>query len=281
MNRNQLPSVQGEFAFALRPGEESVAEAETPLGYSYACVNRKVTIRDARPIANELSLEREGFKTVAHKISCANERDPEVLRRKYLEEMAPFIHDYFKASWVTTVDLGGVALRTVGAEEAFFRTDEGTDKRLVRAGGAGFVHIDYAPVSGPMIAARDTQLLGQEIRPYSRLMIIQAWRALSPPPQSFPVAFCDSSSIRPEDVLETPFDKYGVKCKVSVLHHNPEQRWYYFPEMTADEFILFKGYDSKSHDRPWSAHAAFDNRAAYPHAKPRSSIECRFYVYDE
>src|SRR5262249_19287760 len=61
--------------------------------------------------------------------------------------------------------------------------------------------------------------------------------------------------------------------------YNPAQRWYYFPEMTADEVILFKGYDSESHYQPRAAHSAFDNRRKHPDATPRASIEGRFFVY--
>jgi hypothetical protein len=112
-------------------------------------------------------------------------------------------------------------------------------------------------------------------------MIIQTWRALSPPPQNFPLAFCDASSLSEQDFLDTYYRNYGVTHKGWVLHHNPAHRWYYMPDMTADEFFLFTGYDSKTHHRPWSAHAAFDNRPAYPDAKPRESVESRFYVYYE
>lgn len=99
INRDQLQSVQGQIAFARRsPGEKAppfvVPGSDGPL------VSYDVTIRDARPILDELSLDRGGFTLVQHKISCANESDPEVMRDRYLEEMIPFIKDYFRASWV-------------------------------------------------------------------------------------------------------------------------------------------------------------------------------------
>lgn len=62
-------------------------------------VGYDVTIRDGS-IANELPVDMEGFIRVHHETSCADVRDPEIMREKYLEEMVPFIKSYFKASWV-------------------------------------------------------------------------------------------------------------------------------------------------------------------------------------
>ncbi|MET4122012.1 hypothetical protein ABIB85_008462 [Bradyrhizobium sp. JR1.5] len=59
-----------------------------------------VTIRDARSIVNELSLDKEGFTLIQHDLSCANKQNPGVMRDKYLGEMVPFIKNYFKASWI-------------------------------------------------------------------------------------------------------------------------------------------------------------------------------------
>ncbi|MFQ3459003.1 CmcJ/NvfI family oxidoreductase [Bradyrhizobium sp. UFLA01-814] len=289
LDRDELESVTGQIVFARRSTDERPAAAP-PIGYGdFSFVDRDVTIRNARPIVDELSLDKEGFALIQRKLSCANERDPEAFKRKYLEEMVPFIKDYFSASWVTTVDLGGVTLRSIGGN--FFRCAEGeggveigkgadeAGKYSLRNYGAGYAHCDYAPIAGPQVAARDSQLQGIEIRSYSRLMIIQTWRALSPPPQDLPLAFCDGSSILEADLVEAPLTKLGETIRVWIPHYSPSHRWYYFPDMTQDELVLFKGYDSEAHFKPKSTHSAFDNRRATPNAKPRESVETRFYVY--
>ncbi|MCP1838547.1 hypothetical protein ACVIHI_000088 [Bradyrhizobium sp. USDA 4524] len=283
VNRDQLECVHGQMSFARRSPDERPAVAP-PTGYDISFVDHDVTIRDARPIADELSLDEEGFALIQHKMACANEREPDIFKKKYLEEMVPFIKDYFNASWVTTTDLGGVNIRSLGGKSSFRggAVPEGaspTGKHSVRNFGAGFAHCDYAPIAGPQVAAHDNQLRGIEYRAYSRLMIIQAWRALSPPPQDFPLAFCDGSSILDTDLVEAPQRRYGTTIGVWIPHYSPSHRWYYFPEMTQDEFILFKGYDSKAHSKPRSVHATFDSRYAYPNANPRESVEARFYVY--
>lgn len=275
VNRDQLKTVQGAIAFARRSPEDTAPEVvvpnyNVPLGYA----SYDVQIHNARPIVDELSLDREGFTLIQRKSPWATESDPELMRDKYLEDMVPFIKDCFNASWVVPKK-DAVIVRTPGAP---LPAGEG-HRPLVRNSAAGFAHIDYSPIAGPMIAAREDQIQGIPIRAYSRLLIIQAWHALSPAPQDIPLAMCDGSTVLDTDLVETIYEGFGIKHKSWHVHYSPLHRWYYFPEMTADEFILFKGYDSEDSCNPRGAHSAFDNRRAYPNAKPRRSVEGRFFVY--
>lgn len=273
INRDQLESVQGAFNFARRAPDEKAPEVVVSKYEKLPTVSYNVPVRNARPIVNELSLDREGFQIVQHKTAFANERDPEIMREGYLDEMASFIQSHLKAAWVVPV-----------RQHLIVRSAQKSSIPGVRLAGAGLVHIDYAPISVPMAAAAECQIRGVPIRPYTRLMLIQAWRVLSPPPQDFPLAFCDASSVRESDVLSLDFvanarNLPGSAFKSCVVRYSPDQRWYYFPEMSPDEFILFKGYDSNSHYKIWTPHSGFDNRHTYPNAKYRESVEARFFVY--
>ncbi|WFU40008.1 CmcJ/NvfI family oxidoreductase [Bradyrhizobium sp. CB82] len=268
INRDDLESVQGEIAFGRRSCEEKAPEVVYPRYENIPMVSYDVTVRNARPIVDELSLDREGFTLIQHKISCASERDPEIMCSKYLEEMVPFIKDYFKASWVVPRRDGVIVRRAGGGGLPGVK------------GAAGMAHIDYASIAAPMVAARENQQQGITIRPYSRLMIIQAWRVLSPPPQDNSLAVCDYSSVVDPDLLVHDYTSdVGVPWKSVLLRYSPLHRWYYFPELKPDELILFKGYDSEESCNAPTPHTGFDNRRAYPNAKPRESIEARFYVY--
>ncbi|MDF0498639.1 CmcJ/NvfI family oxidoreductase [Bradyrhizobium yuanmingense] len=268
INRDDLECVQGQMAFARRSPEERAPEVFFPRYEAIPMVSHEVTIRNARPIVDDLSLDREGFALVQHKTSCAKERNAEILADRYLEEMVPFLKDYFNAAWVVP-KRDGVIVRSAAKNAA-------TGIR----GTAGMAHIDYAPISAPMLAARENHVQGLPIRSYSRLMIIQAWRAVSPPPQDIPLALCDSASVLDTDVLVHDYvSDIGADWKSCLLYYSPLYRWYYFPDMTQDELILFKGYDSEENCNARAAHTGFDNRRAYPNALPRESIEARFYVY--
>lgn len=273
VNRDQLERVKGHIAFVRRSPDENAPDVFAGPDLDEPMVSYDVDIRNARPIINELSLDREGFTLVQRKTSWANEFDADSLRDKYLEEMVPFVMDYFGASWVVP-KRDAIIVRTPGQA---LPPQEG-HRPLVKNMAAGWAHVDYSRVAGPMMAAREDQIQGNAVRPYSRLMIIQAWHILSPPPQDFPLAVCDGSSVPDDDLLQINYNKFGIKHKAWHAYFSDRQRWYYFPEMTSDEFILFKGYDSED-NYPRVIHAAFDNRRAYPNAKPRKSVEGRFFVY--
>lgn len=277
INRDHLQCVQGEIAFARRTWEETAPEVVTP-EFDQPLLRYDVTVRNARPIANELSLDREGFALIQHRISCPSERDPEILRGNYLKEMVPFIKNYFDASWVVPQLHGGIIFCSAGGR-FMTSTAEERDHDQVRRDLAGFAHIDYSPIAGPMIAAREDQLQGVQIRPYSRLLIIQAWHVLSPGSQEFPLAFCDGASVFDTDLAAAMYARHGMTHKTWLLHYNPFQRWYYFPNMTQDEFVISKGYDSEDNWNPRSAHSAFSDRHDHPDVSPHESIEARFFVY--
>src|SRR5215472_4083821 len=114
----KLQCTRGKMSFARRAADESAPAGVTPKGFSIPLVNYEVTVRDARPIVNKLSLDREGFVLVQHKANSVTEPDPEIMTRNYLDEMKSFIKDYFNATWVAGVDVGGVTLRSVDPDSA-------------------------------------------------------------------------------------------------------------------------------------------------------------------
>ena len=64
------------------------------------------------------------------------------------------------------------------------------------------------------------------------------------------------------------------------MTYDPEHRWYYVPEMTAQEVLLLKCYDSKIDGRSrFAPHTAFTDPNTPPNALPRESIEIRALVF--
>ena len=66
------------------------------------------------------------------------------------------------------------------------------------------------------------------------------------------------------------------------LAHHPSQRWYYAPQMTADEVLLIKGWDSRDDGRArFTPHGAFDPPDVPADAAARESLEVRTLVVIE
>src|SRR5258706_1141623 len=60
----------------------------------------------------------------------------------------------------------------------------------------------------------------------------------------------------------------------------PAHRWFYVPEMRADEAVLIKCYDSAEDSTArFTAHSAFEDPTAPADVLPRESIEVRTLVF--
>ncbi|NQV22418.1 MAG: hypothetical protein HQ511_13470 [Rhodospirillales bacterium] len=184
-------------------------------------------------------------------------------------------------------------------------------------GPAHIVHGDYTLTSAPQrlrdlanppggndtlraVLAPDTSLISEEMVERSladggRFAIINVWRNIdSEPVATHPIALCDGQTVVPEDlvVFELHYqDRIGENY---FAKHADRHRWYYFPEMTGDEALLIKQWDSAGPlarskgrlgdasdlDAPctFSFHSAFEDPATPPDAPDRWSIEVRCIV---
>ena len=60
----------------------------------------------------------------------------------------------------------------------------------------------------------------------------------------------------------------------------PAHRWFYVPQMRADEAVLIKCYDSAADSTArFTAHSAFEDPTAPADVLPRESIEVRTLVF--
>jgi hypothetical protein len=98
--------------------------------------------------------------------------------------------------------------------------------------------------------------------------------------QDTPLAVCDGQSIEERDLVAIDLlyrDRVGENFSFA---HNPKHRWYYVPDMQANEALLLKCYDTAEDGRcRFTAHSAFDHPRAPPGARPRESIEIRTLVF--
>jgi hypothetical protein len=132
----------------------------------------------------------------------------------------------------------------------------------------------------------------------SRFAIINVWRNVAKEPVvTHPIALCDGQSVEPEDlvVFEIHYaDRVGENY---FAKYSPRHGWYYYPEITGDEALLIKQWDSAGNlarskgaqsdgsdpgaPCTFSFHSAFEDPQTRPDAPDRWSIEVRcMVVYD-
>jgi hypothetical protein len=260
-----------EITYTRDTGEKLVNETFGPNNIrrrtSGAEEARKVNIGDARELAGELALDRNGFVLVEHRTAVKNFFDAAELKSVYYPEVQELIKNAAGADRVVVFDH---TLRSGDAAER--------EARLIREPVLS-AHNDYTEWSGPQ---RVREIMGEAAGTLleRRFAIIQAWRAINQPIRSNPLAIADARSIAPQDLLVTERRYPHRVGQTYRLKYNPQHRWFYFPEMRRDEAIVFKVYDSATDGRArFTPHTSFVDPATPAGAAPRQSIEARALAF--
>jgi hypothetical protein len=237
-----------------------------------------VIIRNAR-LSGPFTLDDHGFCLGHHRTGITDWEQNYLPGTPYAGEVCEVAKRLSGADFV--VPLGGM-IRTSGATTATTQPP------------AAEAHVDFTQRSADRIAGALYRKANPDGPGFRRFIAFSLWRALSPPPQDMPLALCEGRSVRddegthntkvdvPEiptgDALFAPIEGEENMTAATIFHHSPAHRWWYFPDMTADEVIFIKFYDS-DHRTAWRCpHTAFRDTSR-PDALERRSIEFRAIAY--
>ena len=232
----------------------------------------RVNVRDGRSLAGALSLDREGFKLVPHQSRVHDFYDEDELKRVYYPEVERLVK---AETGATRVHIFDHTLRNGAIPE---RPAEKEGEQLIREPVLR-VHNDYTLKSGPQ---RVRDLMGDEAPDLldRRFAVVNVWRPIRGPVEEKPLALCDARSVAPQDWVATDLLYPDRTGEIYYVAHNPAQRWFYFPQMTRDEAVLLKCYDSATDGRArFSPHSAFADPTSPANARPRESIEVRTLIF--
>jgi hypothetical protein len=268
----EIGKIEAPLSYLLDDGTRPVTETRDPTSRPWRSHAQRdyhaMEIRDGRPQAGNFSLDREGFEFVAHDTKVKDFYDAEEVRSVYYPEIEALIKAHTGATRVLIFD------HTVRAGD-----EETQEAKKVREPVLA-VHNDYTDWSGPqrvrdLLPADEAEALLKH-----RLCVIQVWRPINKPVRSSPLAICDAQSMVPADMVAAD-RKYPDRVgEIYQIKHNPDHRWYYFPNMRRDEALIFKCYDSETDGRArFTAHTAFDDPTTPADAPPRESIEIRALVF--
>jgi hypothetical protein len=253
---------QKPYAYTFEPPEGVPART----GQVDAVAN--VTIRDARPIADQLSLDEQGFVLRRHKSAVTDFYDEEQLCTLYYAEIDRLLKVATGAEKVVIFD------HTIRSVPRFKQGQAGMREPVRR------VHNDYTETSGRRRVRDHLEPEEAEARLGQRFMEINVWRPITGPLEDAPLAVCDARTIAPADLIASDLiyrDKVGETYAVA---QNPAHRWFYFPKMQPNEALLIKCFDSdEANPGRFTAHTAFDDPTTPPDAVPRESIEVRALVF--
>ncbi|MDH3231998.1 MAG: methyltransferase [Alphaproteobacteria bacterium] len=268
------PIVEAPLTFIRRQEEKPVFHSAALTGGAvklfFEIEDHAVPIADMRAVADDLSLDREGFELIERPTAVADLYDDAEIEAVYYPEIEALLRERLGASRVVVFD----ATRRSDSETGAANPDG-------LRGPAARVHVDYTVSSGPQ---RTADILGEEefarlTAAGARIVQINVWRPIKGPVERSPLALADASSVAPDDLVATDQVFADRTGEIYHLAHDPGQRWYYAPHMTKDEVILIKGWDSLDDGRArFTPHGAFQLPDTPASAPPRESIEIRTLV---
>jgi hypothetical protein len=256
--------------------------AERPRNYTFdppagiprsnsAHESRTVPIHDARVIASDISLDREGFAVLHQPSAVRDFWNEDEVRRVYYPEVQRVIAEATGANKVFIFD-HTLRRRVRGADD---RAPGAPRQPAIR------VHVDHTATSGPQ-RVRDFFGDEAEFLLRGRVQVINLWRPIRGPLRDAPLAVCDASSVAAADLVASDLvyrERVGETYSVT---YNPAHRWFYVPAMQPDEALLLKCFDSATDGRArFAPHTAFDDPTAPADVLPRESIEIRTLAFHE
>ncbi len=228
-----------------------------------------VALHDMRPVADGLSLDREGFELIDCPTAQRDFYDEDELRRVCYPEteravmaatggnrVVIFDHTHRKRQWDGQDRMPGVPRQPVAR-----------------------IHGDYTETSGPQ---RVRDLMGAEAEELlkHRFAIVNLWRPITGPLRDAPLALCHAATVAPEDLVTHDLIYRDRVGEIFALTYNPAHQWFYAPAMRTDEALLLKCYDSLRDGRArFMPHTSFEDPTAPADKLPRESIELRMLVF--
>lgn len=230
----------------------------------------RVLVRDLRPVARSLTLDRHGMGLRYWPTCVEDLTDDRLVDGAYVSEVEEFLAAELGASVVVVFDVTRRSDRPEGAQ----------NKDGPR-GPASRVHVDYTWASG---STRARDVLGAGVfAAYEsagrRVTQVNVWRPVRGPVRRSPLALADASSIDPELLLATDQIFPDRRGEIYHLAFSEQQRWFYAPELGRDEVLLIKGWDSLEKGvARFTPHAAFNLPDHDDVSEYRESIEARAII---
>ena len=229
----------------------------------YNIVNVKIT--NGR--GQNFNIDREGFELVAQPSAVSDFYDDLLISEIYEAEVNELVKSATGADHVHIFD------HTRRAATDNLR------KAVASREPASVIHNDYTDFSARQ-RLRDLLPDQAEARLQKRFAIVNVWRSIAGVIETFPMAFCDATSVAIDDLVPVKRLSNDRIGEIQYALYNPTHRWFYFPEMKMDEAVLIKTYDSAMDGKArFTIHSAFDDPSAADDAAPRQSIETRCFIF--
>ena len=191
--KTETTAIRSSVNFAAGTGDTPVAlVAEAGTGPDEHAGNmsvHEIEIHDARPIAESLDLDRQGFVLTHHLTAMRDFYDNEEVQRVYYPEMEALIESATGASKVVVFDH---TIRVDDEQKQIRRKVRDSVKRM---------HNDFTVRSAPQ-RVRDLLPADEvEARLQKRYASINVWRPIISPVETKPLVICGYDTIADDDLV--------------------------------------------------------------------------------
>lgn len=153
---------------------------------------------------------------------------------------------------------------------------------------SGHPHVDYCGVPKLLEGTKEELRLPPHIvKLYdtsSRFCYVNTWRPIQTVKRD-PLALADATTVPGSDYqLRARKFPSGVESGNYIMSHgsaSEQHRWYYMPDMSPEDLVVFRGYDTKQDLPGWRCPHTAIVLEGTEHLPPRESIECRAVCFWE
>ncbi|KAJ5542966.1 hypothetical protein N7535_005389 [Penicillium sp. DV-2018c] len=264
-------------------------------GISYKLTERERKVTDLRGQESNFTTDNAGFALYNFPAKEKAFTDDAKVKSDYYAEVEALLR----------AKLPGVKKVTI-FDHTIRRRTPGSARSPVQ-----LVHVDQTPKAAEARVRRHLPEDEAEELLKGRYQIINVWRPIENPASDFPLAVIDWRSTVPEDFVAVDLlypkewrengevapdpasmsstEGYEVKGETYMIAPNEGHRFFYVKDMTPEEVLLLKCFDSRSHLMTGgktdiahgSGHTAFVDPQTPAGAPGRQSIEVRCLVFYE
>lgn len=260
-------SVEAELRFAVPQGDQPIVYLVDYENTTIKLESRMIKIRNGRACQEDFNIEVNGFELVKFTSELTNVRDSDAVKRIFQPEAEKLLKRLTGASRVLMFHHLDRDMREAPSDDL---------------GAATNAHVDHDQATYEYNIRRCLPAGEADALLSRRWAAYNIWKPIGPV-EKLPLAVCDARTVFEKNLIATGV---GTRPGEPLLPRtglggvfDPEQRWFYFPDMSADEALVLNMWDTDS-DRPqWAAHSAFVDPTSKSEAKHRVSLDARFIAF--
>ena len=267
-------------------------------GRSYKYTDRESSVTNIRGQEDQFGPDISGFGVYHYPAQEKAFTDDKQVREGYYKEVEQLLKD----------KLQGVS-KVVIFDHTIRRNQKASPRQPVQQ-----VHVDQTPGAAEVRVRRHVPKDEAEKLLKGRYQIINVWRPIGHPASDFPLAVVDWRSTKPEDFVkvdllypkrteidddddrgkekpvedreQNSYEGYEIKGETYGVAPNTQHKFMYMKDMTPEEAMFIKCFDSRSQDvggvkglAGKTPHTAFVDPNSPKDAPGRQSIEVRCLVF--